>query len=296
MTLRAKAGRNAYAVASAALERRHQEAYNGIMQSVDPQEDIERVAACGPLKVWSVVVSIMGDLLQAPDQRISGRTLNALMMRLGINNQALRVAVHRLRRDGWIVTDRDGRSSNHRLSDQGWAMTEKVRSQIYEVNPTRTASVHLIMGPATLGAADFGDAMPQDTVFLSSRTGLVVGTKPAPEGFLSCEFAPDSVPDWVAEALVSTALRSEYTQLAAAVAAVLARPLPAAIADQTALRLVILHHWRRLRLRHGILADVLLPADWEGAQARAVVMQALARFARPDLVALAQSLERAGEH
>ena len=53
------------------------------------------------------------------------------------------------------------------------------------------------------------------------------------------------------------------------------------MADATALRLLTLHHWRRLRLRHGDLPDLLLGEGWEGAAARRAVMAVLNRFPRP---------------
>ena len=86
------------------------------MQDTELQTDIQRIAECGPIRVWSLVVTIMGDLCQSPDTCIPGKTLGDLVGRLGITNQALRVALHRLRRDGWIQTVREGRTSNYFLS------------------------------------------------------------------------------------------------------------------------------------------------------------------------------------
>ena len=77
------------------------------------------------------------------------------------------------------------------------------------------------------------------------------------------------------------------TWLAAAVERALDAPVPADPVDRGALRVLVLHHWRRLRLRHGVLPDRLLGEGWEGARARRAVMAALARFERPPLGGLA---------
>ena len=87
---------------------------------------------------------------------------------------------------------------------------------------------------------------------------------------------------------MSPAFQAEYAALLAAITPVLSRATPENEADRVALRLVILHHWRRLCLRNGALPDLVMPADWVGGKTRAAVLQALARFERPDPEAMAQ--------
>lgn len=252
------------------------------MQTVDLQEDINAVAGCGPLKVWSVVVTVLGDLLQSDEMWLSGPLLDALVGRLGINNQALRVALHRLRRDGWVVTEKRGRLSAHQLTARGFAERDAVRAQVYGTEPVGDP-VFLVVGAPELSAADFSDALPDHAVSLSARSALVAGSVRRSESLLVSQFAPDGLPPWVSEALAPEVMRAEYDELAIVVGRILARATPNGVMDRTALRLAILHHWRRMRLRHGAAQDVLLPADWEGARARRLVMQALARLERPEV-------------
>ena len=256
------------------------------MQDTDLQKDIQLVAECGPIRVWSLVVTILGDLCQQPEDYLPGRTLNMLVERLGINNQALRVALHRLRRDGWIRTERDGRASNYFLSDQGRAMTQSVRDQVYTPTPAQNIPIRMVMAAPSVSAADFADLLPDEAMSLSARVALVTDTESAFEECLVTPFSAQSLPDWAIDAIAPADLRSELAQLHSAVATILTHPKPAALADRTALRLVILHHWRRLVLRQNSLADVLLPSDWVGAQARETVMAALDRLERPALTTL----------
>ena len=255
------------------------------MQTVDLQEDINAVAACGPIKVWSVVVTILGDLLQSEEAWLSGPVLDALVSRLGINNQALRVAVHRLRRDGWITSEKRGRLSAHKLTAKGWAETEAVRGQIYGTADSSEA-VWLAVGGPNLTAAEFLELLPAQAVALSARSALGTGAVRPSEEILLTKFTPERVPEWAVSALAPSELAAEYDVLSAAVGLVLAHSTPEGTLERTALRLVILHHWRRLRLRHGAVQDVVLPSDWPGARARRLVMQALTRLERPEVVEL----------
>ncbi|SMP02949.1 PaaX family transcriptional regulator C-terminal domain-containing protein [Shimia sagamensis] len=255
------------------------------MQTVDLQEDINVVSGCGPLKVWSVVVTILGDLLQSEEAWLSGPVLDALVGRLGINNQALRVAVHRLRRDGWIISEKRGRLSAHKLTPKGWDETEAVRAQIYGFAEA-TEVVWLAVGGPSLTAAEFLETLPAQAVSLSARSALVAGSVRSNEDVLLSRFAPERLPKWAVAALIPDEMSAEYNALSTAVEYVLAHTTPEGILDRAALRLVILHHWRRLRLRHGEVQDAVLPSDWSGARAQRLVMQALTRLGRPDVAEL----------
>ena len=74
--------------------------YSPLMQASDTQQKIDTLTACGPLKAWSVIVTILGDLCQDQNDRVSGRSLTRIMGAMGISAQTVRVALHRLRRDG----------------------------------------------------------------------------------------------------------------------------------------------------------------------------------------------------
>ncbi len=68
------------------------------------------------LRVWSIIVSLFGDLAQKPGDQISGTTLTQIITPMGIKPEAIRVALHRLRKDGWIESTRSGRASVHFLT------------------------------------------------------------------------------------------------------------------------------------------------------------------------------------
>lgn len=255
------------------------------MEPSELQQNIARVASVGPVKVWSVVVSVMGDLLLTAEDSLSGQQLDALVAPLGINNQALRVAVHRLRNDGWVETEKDGRRSRHHLTDKGRAETQRVWRQIYSAEVDRQQAVTLVIGSPDLAAADFAEALPKDNAVLTSRSALVADSAALPAGCLTTHYV-EKAPEWVCRAVASADLCAEYRALREAVTPLLHAPVPQGVIDRTATRLAVLHHWRRLRLRHGLLPDLVLGDDWDGAQCRKVVHEALTRFARPELDSL----------
>ncbi len=248
--------------------------------------------ADGPLKVWSVVVTAMGDLIRDPRQSLSGRVLGQLTERMGITNQALRVALHRLKRDGWVRAERTGRTSDYFLSNQGWKATQEVRPIIYSTSAPPSGQVCIVACPPSQTAAEFAETLSDEAVFLSPRMALTLRHDP---GLTADHFISDlrgaQLPDWASAAIADDTLRSGYATLTQQVTLALSHPLPATLPDRTALRLLILHHWRRLRLRHGALPDLLLSPDWQGAQARDLVMRALTLIERPEIADLTAAIE-----
>ena len=256
------------------------------------QDQIKRVAECGPLRAWSVIVSVLGDLCRAPNDKLSARVLNELIGRLGITSQTSRVAIHRLKSDGWIETQRDGRASLYKLSATGMAQAEAVRERIYSATAPKISPT-LLVGAPDMSQADFVDIVGEEAVFIAARTALA----PAPErnpDLMIVPFDPSSdafkQPKWLASALAPQQLVDDLSDLASVVREIAAPPVSTSLFARTALRLAILHHWRRLCLRTNPLADALLPDDWAGAQTRAVVVAALERLDRPSPDELSENL------
>ena len=87
---------------------------------VDPQDQ----------RVWSIIVSLFGDMAQEPGAQISGGALTQIIEPMGIKPEAIRVALHRLRKDGWIESDRIGRVSRHVLSEFGRTQSARGKWQV----------------------------------------------------------------------------------------------------------------------------------------------------------------------
>lgn len=245
---------------------------------------ISDLMSCGPLKTWSVLVTVLGDLCTAPQDRIEGRVLTALMARMGINSQAVRVALHRLRRDGWIESTKTGRSACYSLTSAGWSETQAVRPQIYSTAAAPRRNVWLAVAPPGIPPSETDGVFPRDSVMIAPRTALtLVSPTENPARLLLSPLEVKSIPKWAAEIVICEKTLFEYKALTDSVCRILNQRPPAELGQKTVLRMLILHQWRRLRLRHGDLPDAVLASDWPGARARDAVASALKTFARPSL-------------
>ena len=93
------------------------------MQASSFQNLIEQVTFGTTPRVWSLLVTVFGELAQDADAQISGSLLRSLSEHIGIKPEAMRVALHRLRKDGWIDSERTGRTSNYFLTLWGRAQS-----------------------------------------------------------------------------------------------------------------------------------------------------------------------------
>ena len=207
---------------------------------------IAALRARGDLKVWSLLVTLFGDAAMAPGAMLSGPQLSEILGLLKIRPEAQRVALHRLRKEGWITAARQGRIGLYGLSAQGREETEAVAAQVYAPAVAPAAARHLVVLPE-------GQTTPDQTLCLGERRFLspVPGGKDSLSGPLT-----GPLPQWVAEAALPTPLLADLQDLDEALDT---DPItPENATDGAALRLLILHQWRRLALRLPPEAEALL--------------------------------------
>ena len=240
-------------------------------------------AGLGGQRVWSLMVSLFGDLAQGSDDVIDGPVLSTIMAALGVRPEANRVALHRLRNDGWVQSRKVGRISLHSLTPSGRAESAAASPRIYAAPPDLDEGWQLALtetnGAETdtrLRAAGFIPVMP--------RTYVGPQDAKAPEG---CAALPGtSPPDWLRRAVEPAALNDEYEALQQALLSIQAT-LPKATAlsplDIAVLRCLIVHNWRRLVLKHPAPPGGLIRADWPGYRCHLLVDDLLAHYPRPAL-------------
>lgn len=216
--------------------------------------------AQGRLRVWSLVITVFGDLVQHRGGEISSTRLRVLLGRVGVEQGALRTALSRLAGDGWLSSERMGRSSLYRLSAQGLDRFAPATTRIYA--PPRRA-------PVTQWAAEFS---------LSGSGVPSLRLRPADEagGKADCRVLGrlEEVSESFRARLLAPAHRAALAALAADLAALetgIEAPLDAAAA-----RLLLIHRWRRIVLRFPDCLPELMPADAPLADPRAEVARAYA--------------------
>ncbi|MEM9580647.1 MAG: PaaX family transcriptional regulator C-terminal domain-containing protein [Pseudomonadota bacterium] len=239
---------------------------------------LDALQAGGPLRVWSLIVTVFGDMARDDGGTISGPVLTEILTPLGVKPEALRVALHRLRNEGWLSAEKQGRMSFHKLTERGRRESGQASERIYRRDYPAAGTWHLrCCAPES--------RLPDGYVPLASGVGLSNTSAPeiASEDFLF-EGRIRALPAWIMQACLPKGLESEFRDLDAAMDIVLAEisALAQASGLQSAcLRTAIVHQWRRLVLKVPDVPDAFFPDDWIGFSCRAKVHAALDLLPKP---------------
>jgi len=202
-------------------------------------------------RVWSLLVTVFGDLGQSSEGRFSGALLRELTEPVGVRPEALRVALHRLRKEGWITSHRTGRRSDHVVTNWGRAEIAAAAPRIYTASEPAAQAYLIITEPGQPDASG-----------VQLRSGVTLAPAPVEDAY--CTQITDRLPDWMRDRTVSP-----QTQATAAgllhnlrnAEAALPKPHMVSPIQRAVLRVLIVHGWRRVALRVPCLPDACLPRD-----------------------------------
>lgn len=255
---------------------------------------IARLHARGRLRVWSLVITIFGDMVVPRGGRVALSVLQEIAGRLGVEPGALRTAMSRLAADGWVEREREGRNAFYRLAEAGRHAFDLATRHIYAPGPPGWNGAWTVaIVPAGAAEPERGDATALGFVRVASGVFLRPEMEGAPRlddafaGALVVHGAGAEHPEALASlwasgetALAYRAFVSAYRPLAEA----LERGAEPGGLDAAAARALLIHDWRRIVLRDPGLPTKLLPADWPGEEARAVAADIYARLVGPSEV------------
>ncbi len=227
------------------------------------------------LKVWSVLVTIFGDIASQEDQFIAGTYISPIMAKLGIKPEAQRVALHRLRNDGWLEARKVGRVSHYSFSEFGRAETHAVHELVFEPQIARSRKATFVM----LNGDD-EKIPPAEWIKISDANFLSDQNIASSETIFATEVAIDSVPDWLWAKAVSQETNKKYEALLSLLKTyeTLLDAIPEH--DHMTVRTLILHWWRRIVLSHSGASAYLMPESWIGHKCRKLVHQWLTALPR----------------
>ncbi|WP_370399576.1 PaaX family transcriptional regulator C-terminal domain-containing protein [Sulfitobacter sp. JB4-11] len=237
----------------------------------------------GGQRVWSLMISLFGDLAQDEGQAIDGPVLSAMMALLQVKPEATRVALHRLRNDGWVASKKAGRISRHSLTAQGRAECAAASPRIYAdpgSAPTDWQFVLLEHSDSTTNAQmiDLGYIQVQPRLFAGPSDAVL------PDGPLVLR--ANTAPHWLREQIAPDQLRRGYGDLLHVLETfegmLPPEPMPSPL-EVAVLRGLIVHNWRRLVLKHPPLPQPLVADDWPGRPCHHRIAALLDRFPRPAL-------------
>ena len=240
------------------------------------EKAITALTGLGPIRVWSVLVTVFGDL--AHETSLDGSTLSAIMAEIGIKPEATRVALYRLRSDGWVRSEKTGRTSRYNLTDKGAHDSAAANPRIYGPPNQMGLEAQVILLPIVgidIDPARYSQIAPR----------LFIGTKgaPIPEGAMMLH--PAELPPWLGSQFESKALLEGYSALLFVLREIEMhlRNTPLTGLQVCVLRVLIVHAWRRLTLKHPDLPRAAHSTDWCGHDCRSLITILLTRLKLPTI-------------
>ncbi|MCV6584277.1 MAG: PaaX family transcriptional regulator [Marinibacterium sp.] len=237
-------------------------------------------------RVWSLLVTVFGDLAQEDGARISSSTLGHLTDVIGIKPEAMRVALHRLRRDGWIESTKSGRSSHHVLSKRGRAESARANAVIYPDGPEPDRAWLITRAPD-------GEGPRRGEIAVTPNQSIAGAAPDDPDALILPIETGQALPDWMRARVCDADLCAQSAGLADRLGqlhrALSSHPALSPL-QVAALRVLVIHDWRRLILKAPALPAFAFPAGWHGPDCRAHVRRLLAQLGPQDIDRLESAL------
>lgn len=255
---------------------------------------VSRVLGRSAPRVWSLLVTMFGDLALSPQARLSGATVNAITAAIGIKPEATRVALHRLRKEDWIESHRTGRQTRYGLTPHGRAQTNAAWPRVYGPAPVDVAAFLVVEDPSVpIERAIEGTGAV--TVQIGPRSFVTTARDAGGDTLRLPLDATAPLPRWVTDRLCPPEVQAASVDLAQRLKLLLTEDglQDLSLLHRTALRVTVVHEWRRLILRTPGFPEPLIADHWSGAECRAAFHDVLTRLPVPDLALLEEDIEEA---
>lgn len=223
----------------------------------------------GRLRVWSIVMTIFGDMVHPRQEPISVQELLTLTGHVGIGESALRTALSRLATEGWVERKKQGRLAFYTLGKSGQntflAASERIYNHSYlSSSPDWYLVAYNGNAPAFNERIPTGFTLTPQWRLINAEDRININNADV----LLFKTGPTQLPTWANEHLIPDSLTQHYTELLTNL-----EPLYndchtiSSMSPLTAMatRYLLIHAWRRLVLRHPLIPQELLPDDWPGA-------------------------------
>jgi phenylacetic acid degradation operon negative regulatory protein len=242
-----------------------------------------------PIRAGSLIVTIYGDAIVPRGGSLWLGSLLEMMAGFGVEPGLVRTAISRLVSDGWFERTRVGKHSYHRLSAQRAAEFAAATTRIYRAgDPVWSGELDLLIitSPDAMQRAAYRDQKLREgygqaaaNVLLRPRTSGVVSGTPAtdrseaiplvarPEGEHEVKMLAQAC--WQLDELA--AAYRNFLKVFGPVAGEIAEGRRLTGAQALQLRVLLVHDWRRIVLRDPLLPRAMLPEDWPGTRARALI-------------------------
>lgn len=221
------------------------------MNLADIHKSLETLIGLEKIKVWSLIVTLFGDLDNESSQSLSGKQINNLLGHIGIKPEATRVALHRLKNENWIETSKSGRETIYRMSDRARRETKSVYADVYGTSIKYPDGWQLLVTPDHHELEQAASVVP----VVKNVSLIPAASKIKNSDALQTELTTQNIPVWFSEKIIT----SSVFEIAEALNQTTELPtIEKTNLDQMAKRLLILHHWRKLALRDSVWCYISL--------------------------------------
>lgn len=256
---------------------------------------VDRLVARLTLRGKSLIITVFGDAIMPHGGRAWLGSLIRLLKPLGLSERMVRTAVFRLAKDDWLEATPIGRRSYYGLTESGRHRFEAAHRRIYQARRTAWDGVwHLVVVPADLpqrrrdelkrqlGWLGFGQMAPNvlahpapDAEALrQTLTDLRLGDKVLVMNGSADPTSPSApLRRLTAQCWDLARLEADYADFLGTFRPVRRALDSAGTLDPAlcfAVRILLIHDYRRVLLRDPLLPDELLPANSRGLAARAL--------------------------
>lgn len=234
-----------------------------------------------------MIVTIFGDAVLPYGEFVRLTSLLEITSSIGIDDGAVRVAVHRLEKDGWLKKRKVGRNVLYALSKAGEEESRTAGKLIYGFDQPLAPSVlqMLIMADGP-GRAEVREKLLQNGWgLIAANIVLTSGTKEQLSALnrlpkndshylVPLDVGNQDVQRLCSKAWLLDSLNNEYANyvcLYGAIAEEMRSGRTLVKPDALILRILMIHDYRRLILKDPHLASGYLPKNWQGKQTRNIV-------------------------
>jgi phenylacetic acid degradation operon negative regulatory protein len=258
--------------------------------------------AAPPLNPRSVLFTLYGDYVHPLGQEeVRVGALVRLAAELGVTGNALRSALSRMTREGWLDARRNGGPPRYRLSPKGRALIEEGIGRIYGRHraiwdgrwllvsyslpePRRGERDRLRQGLSFLGLGSLGNGVFVTPHDLRREVGELIrrcGVERDVTMHLGTLEWPEDPAQVVARAWDLDLLAGRYEDFLGRVRHDLAAAQDIDDDEAYRCRFLLTHEFRRFPFSDPDLPDALLPPGWAGNAARDAFFEYNARLRRP---------------
>lgn len=266
------------------------------------------------MKPRAILFDLFGDYLRYAGGEAPLQALYELLDVFGVGESTARVAMSRMRKEGWFTTRRDGRATIYSLTDTAWQTLDEGRERIFNHQRDSWDGVWsmVIYGVAeperaerervrkTLAWLGFGSSAPATWVSPHERLNEVeksLGDTTARLDLLTCRLrGPGADQEMANRCWDLVKLADDYT---AFIDRLLELPLTESLSklphrEALLLRVELVNSYRTFPFRDPDLPEQLLPEDWPGWRAHQMFIQLHDALNAPAEAFVRSVLARAG--